>query len=246
MARIRTLKPEAMLHRKVGRLSDRAFRLWVAMLTQADDHGRLIFDPDQFRVLVWGYHARVRPADVVQGLEEVVSTGLVRGYAVDNGGQPVDNGGQPDSPLYLEFHSWHDHQKVSHPAKSRLPAWTAAGAEAFSRALVRIREAARGLQNLPRGSIYRSIDLSRQSRVDNSGAQMPGRTRVQDRSSGERDSTGDEGDPRGQRPARHETAHHGPNHGHRPLAPVVAGLLASLATRSERGLQNVPQEHVEL
>src|SRR6266478_4836569 len=53
--RIRSLKPEALQHRKVGRLSDRSFRLWLGLITQADDEGRMIWDPAQFRLLVFGY-----------------------------------------------------------------------------------------------------------------------------------------------------------------------------------------------
>ena len=81
--RIRSLKPEAFQHRKVGRLSDRAFRLWVGMLCQADDHGRLVADIDQLRVLIFGYQDGVKGKHVQQALEEVGEGGLVRLYRID-------------------------------------------------------------------------------------------------------------------------------------------------------------------
>lgn len=109
MPRIRTIKPEALQHRKVGRLSDRAFRLWIAMLTQADDHGRFIADTEQLRVVAFAYHPPIKGAQVEAALDEVASSGLVRLYVVDG-------------VRYGDFPSWHEHQKVSHPMDSKLPA----------------------------------------------------------------------------------------------------------------------------
>jgi uncharacterized phage protein (TIGR02220 family) len=109
--RIRTLKPEALQHRKVGRLSDRAFRLWITMLTQADDHGRLVADPNQLRLLAFGYHDKVHVQHVEAALEEIARWGLIRCYS--------QNGTQ-----YVDFPSWMEHQKVCHPLESKLPAFS--------------------------------------------------------------------------------------------------------------------------
>jgi hypothetical protein len=108
MPRIRSLKPEALQHRKVGRLSDRAFRLWIGMLTQADDEGRLILDPDQFRVLCFGYHSKVKIDHVQPAILEVKTAGLIRLY------------GQSGT-IYADFPSWLDHQVVNKPTPSVLP-----------------------------------------------------------------------------------------------------------------------------
>ncbi len=108
MPRIRTLKPEALQHRKVGRLSDRAFRLWIALITQADDEGRLAWDAAQFRALVWGFHDRMKLDQVLQALEEIRTPGLCRLYRV---------GGQ----LYLDLPSWRDHQSIDRPTRSKIP-----------------------------------------------------------------------------------------------------------------------------
>jgi hypothetical protein len=106
--RIRTVKPEALQHRKLGRVSDRAFRLWLTMLTQADDAGRLSADPGQLRLLAFGYFPEVSESDVADALGELTVVGLVRTYVVD---------GTP----WACFPSWADHQRISHPAPSKIP-----------------------------------------------------------------------------------------------------------------------------
>src|SRR5437879_5058155 len=108
MARIRTIKPEALQHRKVGRLCDRAFRLWITMLTQADDHGRGFADPGQLRLLAFGYFPEVTEKDVAAALDEIAGTGLIRLY-------------EAATAAYYCFPDWNDHQKISHPGKAKLP-----------------------------------------------------------------------------------------------------------------------------
>lgn len=110
MPRIRTIKPEAFQHRKVGRLSHIAFRLWIGMIAHADDEGRLVADPEQLRVLVFGYRDEVKRRHVEATLEEVVSTGLVRLYCHD---------GTP----YADLPSWKDHQRIDRPSASKLPSY---------------------------------------------------------------------------------------------------------------------------
>jgi len=114
MARIRTLKPEAPQHRKVGRLSIWARWLWVVMITQADDEGRLVADPGQLRVVAFGYDKTITDGRVMQCLEEVQSAGLIRLYSVEG-------------TLYADFPSWGDHQRISHPCKSKLPKYHDSG-----------------------------------------------------------------------------------------------------------------------
>ena len=110
MARIRTIKPDAPQHRKVGKLTDRAFRLWVVMLTQADDEGRLVADPDQLRLLAFGYQPKTLTEHVVSALGELTEASLIRLY--------VSEGTQ-----YADFPSWSDHQRINRPTPSKLPAY---------------------------------------------------------------------------------------------------------------------------
>lgn len=108
--RIRTLKPEAPQHRKVGRLKDRAFRLWIVMITQADDEGRLIADAGQLRIQTFGYHQDVTERNVDEALREIAGTGLVVLYDVRG-------------IRYAWFPSWSEHQRihVRHFTPSKLP-----------------------------------------------------------------------------------------------------------------------------
>lgn len=112
MPRIRSIKPEALQHRKVGRLSDRAFRLWVGMLTQADDEGRLVVDPDNLRVLCFGYHPKVKIEHVSAALNEILGLGLIRLYGISQ-------------TIYADFPSWADHQVVNRPAPSFIAPYSA-------------------------------------------------------------------------------------------------------------------------
>ena len=109
MPRIRSLKPEHKSHRKVGPLSHFLYRRWVGLVTEADDSGRLVADPGQLRVLIFPYHPIETPQRVQAGLENLARIGLCQRYVVD---------GVP----YAALPSWPDHQRVSHPAKSVLPA----------------------------------------------------------------------------------------------------------------------------
>ena len=108
MPRIRTLKPEHRQHRKVGKLSDRTYRLWVGMLCEADDDGRLICDAEHLRVTVFGYHPRVSSQAVEGAVQELSGAGLIRTYTVEG-------------VRYADFPSWEDHQVINKRRKSQLP-----------------------------------------------------------------------------------------------------------------------------
>ena len=108
MPRIRTIKPEALQHRKIGRLSIWARWLWLALLTQADDEGRLVADPGQLRLQAFGYDDDVTVAKVTDLLAEVAASGLIVLYESKN------------VPLAC-FPSWSDHQRIDRPKASKLP-----------------------------------------------------------------------------------------------------------------------------
>lgn len=108
MPRIRTLKPEHKQHRKIGLLTDRQYRLWVGMLTEADDHGRLVADASWLRAVVFPYQARLSAKMIASDLAELEAAGLIRLYRVG------------DTP-YAVFDSWRDHQYVPKAQPSKLP-----------------------------------------------------------------------------------------------------------------------------
>jgi hypothetical protein len=109
MPRIRTFKPESRQHRKTGRLTDFQHRLWAGMILEADDEGRLVWDAEQLRGLIWSYHPNVAASDVDAAMRVLATVGLVRVYRVR---------GQE----YVFFPSWNDHQKIDKPRPSTLPA----------------------------------------------------------------------------------------------------------------------------
>jgi hypothetical protein len=106
--RIRTLKPEHKLHRKVGLLSDRAYRLWIGLITEADDDGRLVCEPGQLRAIVFGMQPRTLTRHVALALDEILRTGLAVRYRVNG-------------TSYAVLPSYRDHQKINRPSPSKLP-----------------------------------------------------------------------------------------------------------------------------
>ena len=108
MPRIRTLKPEHRQHRKVGPLDHLTYRLWVGMILEADDEGRLVADPAQLRTQIVPYHTRVTLPRISASLRVLNVLGLCLLY---------DEGGTQ----YAWFPDWHDHQRINKPQKSRLP-----------------------------------------------------------------------------------------------------------------------------
>lgn len=114
MPRIRTLKPEHRQHRKIGPLSHLAYRLWVGMICEADDEGRLVCDPKQLRALIFAYHPGVTVRLLEAGLTEIQATGLVRLYFVDG-------------VRYADFPSWRDHQYIPKKQPSKLPEFKHSG-----------------------------------------------------------------------------------------------------------------------
>jgi len=82
------------------------------MLTQADDEGRLVADPEQLRGWAWMYHQKVSVAMSETALEEIAAAGLVRVY-------------RKGDTRYVDFPSWLEHQAVNHPTPSKLPPYDA-------------------------------------------------------------------------------------------------------------------------
>ena len=108
MPRIRSLKPEHKTHRKVGALSHVAYRLWVGLVTEADDEGRLVCDVRQLRAVVFGLRPETTPEHVATALREILATGLAKQYGANG-------------TRYLVLPSYRDHQVIDRPTPSKLP-----------------------------------------------------------------------------------------------------------------------------
>jgi hypothetical protein len=107
MPRIRTLKPELWQDEDIGALSRDARLLFIGLITQADDEGRLVGAPRLLwsQIFPWDDYS---PERLGAWLTELAGAGLVRQY---------ESGGR----AYIHLPGWKRHQKISHPAKSKLP-----------------------------------------------------------------------------------------------------------------------------
>lgn len=109
MARIRTIKPDHGTNKKVGKLSDRAYRIWVSgLISQADDEGRLVVDIEEIRARVYAYWPKIKESDVEKAIFEIETAKLL--HIKDENGK-----------LYGQLHDWTEHQAISHPKRSNLP-----------------------------------------------------------------------------------------------------------------------------
>ena len=109
MSRIRTVKPEYWAHHKVARVSRDARLLFLGLLNESDDEGRLVGSAKRIAGVVFppDHDATARKVD--RWLDEREEVGLIARYVIN-------------AAEYLWLPGFTEHQRVSHPAPSRLPA----------------------------------------------------------------------------------------------------------------------------
>lgn len=111
MARIRSLKPEMWGSESIGRLSRDARLLFIGLITQVDDEGRIRASSRGLASLLLPFDDDV--AGQVDGwLSELEAEGMFRRYMVDGS-------------TYGEIPKFILHQKIDHPSASKLPAYRA-------------------------------------------------------------------------------------------------------------------------
>ena len=110
MARIRTIKPEYPVSEDLASVSLTAERTFVCLLTQADDKGRQRDNAAVLNGALWSLRPEHTALDTEDELRQLAETGLICRYTGCDGRQ------------YLHVTKWHEHQKISHPTPSRLPA----------------------------------------------------------------------------------------------------------------------------
>ncbi|MFJ4680678.1 hypothetical protein [Kitasatospora sp. NPDC088783] len=110
MARIRTIKPEYPVSEDLASVSLTAERTFVCLLTQADDEGRQRDNAAVLNGALWSLRPEHTALDTEDELHQLAETGLICRYTGCDGRQ------------YLHVAKWHEHQKISHPTASRLPA----------------------------------------------------------------------------------------------------------------------------
>lgn len=104
----RIIKESTFTSDKIAMLSDFEFRLWVGLITQADDAGRGDARPAIIKGRVFALRERVTVKDIDNSLHALAAAGCVSLYTVD---------GKP----YFQFPSWAEHQRVR-DAKPKYPA----------------------------------------------------------------------------------------------------------------------------
>lgn len=110
LARIRTIKPEAFVSESLAAVTLTAERTFFGLLTQADDQGRHRDHAAIIAGQLWVLRPEHTPADVEKDLAQLADAGLICRYT------------GPDDKHYLHVVTWHQHQKINRPSKSRLPA----------------------------------------------------------------------------------------------------------------------------
>lgn len=95
----RIIKESLCDSEKIAALSDFEFRLWVGLITQADDAGRGDARPAIIKGRVFPFRERLSIKDIDAALQELAAKGCVSLYTVD---------GKP----YFLFPGWVKHQRV--------------------------------------------------------------------------------------------------------------------------------------
>lgn len=103
--RIRTIKPELLEDTAIARLSSDAFRVFVAMLLLADDHGNLRASPGWLFGQV--FHERGPSVQMDDALAELAAK-LVTFY-------------EADGQRYAHINGWHKHQRIDNALEPRVP-----------------------------------------------------------------------------------------------------------------------------
>lgn len=118
MARIRTLKPTVWESEQLGEVSVEARLLFIGLITQADDEGRMKGSPKLVKSWVFPYDD-FTSGDIAEWLRELSGEGLIHWFEV---------GGKQ----FIELPTWHKHQRVSHAAESQLPSHKEADSEVLA------------------------------------------------------------------------------------------------------------------
>ncbi len=107
MGRIRTIKPEFWKSRPVGRLPLRARLAFIWTWNEADDCGRLEWDPAIMRAGAFMFD-ELSLGDAEDVMAEIAGAGLVVLYTVDG-------------KAYAEIKGWLEHQRIKKPSAPRCP-----------------------------------------------------------------------------------------------------------------------------
>lgn len=103
----RIIKETIISSKSVNALNDFQFRVWLYLITYADDYGRGSADPELLKGFVFPRRKSVTEAQIAKALSDLANTGMIVLYNV---------GGEP----FFYFPNWSDHQRIQ-TKKSKFP-----------------------------------------------------------------------------------------------------------------------------
>jgi hypothetical protein len=146
-ARIRSIKPQILENERTAELSHEAWRLFVSMITLADDYGNLHAAPARLvGAVFWGREAE---APIQNLLGELVDAGLVHLYAAN---------GHACAHLL----GWREHQRVDKPGKPRVPAPILPSGGGSGERIEETREAPENSRETPATDLDLDLDLEKE------------------------------------------------------------------------------------
>jgi hypothetical protein len=108
MARIRTIKPEFFTSLTIADLTPEQRLTFIGLWTHVDDAGRCVDDARLIKAALWPLDDRTA-ADVERDMGALTEASLIVRYTLNR-------------RHYLAVVNWSEHQKISHPSQSKLPA----------------------------------------------------------------------------------------------------------------------------
>ncbi len=103
----RIIKESIRTSRKVNRLGDFEFRLWLYLITYVDDYGRGSADPELLKGLVFPRRGGVTEEQIGEAMACLENGGLIVRY-------------EAEGESYFYFPSWGEHQRIQ-TKRSRFP-----------------------------------------------------------------------------------------------------------------------------
>jgi hypothetical protein len=108
VARIRTIKPEFFTSLAIADLTPERRLSFIGLWTHVDDEGRCVDDARLIKAAIWPLDDRTAE-DVESDLRALSESSLITRYTFNR-------------KRYLAVTNWHEHQRISRPTESKLPA----------------------------------------------------------------------------------------------------------------------------
>jgi hypothetical protein len=108
MARKRMIDPSFWIDEKVGTLDPLARLLFMGLISQADDEGRLNGHPALIKSLIFPYDYSINLVEVEKWLEELYDRKMIHRYTIDH-------------QSYIAVNNFKKHQTINKPVPSKLP-----------------------------------------------------------------------------------------------------------------------------